>query len=143
MAKQNRFSKIDKILPINVTGKGSDAKRRTTANTKKDEISKQLAGCQRPSDVAVLAAKFGLTDEDITARAKAAPNFGMFRMIIGNLIRGICSRIAAAKKEGVKLSVQNAAYPKKAEKVKKAKKTNKAKKATKKAKKKRKRTTNV
>ncbi|MCK5612580.1 hypothetical protein KAR91_62490 [Candidatus Pacearchaeota archaeon] len=115
MAKANRFEKINKMLPITLAGKGKAKTRKVaTGRTVSDGLAKQMAECQLPSNLAMLASKFGFTDEDITRWAKEAPNFGMFRMRVGNRLRGVVTRIAKAKKSGVTLSVKDAAYPKKA-----------------------------
>jgi len=113
MAKPNRFAKIDAILPITLKGKGKDKTRKVaTDRTVTDSLAKELADCQKPSDIAMMASKFGFKDEDIIQWAKDAPNFGMFRMRIGNRARGVLSRIAAAKKRGITLTVKEAAYAK-------------------------------
>lgn len=131
MARENRFAKIDKVLPITTKGKGTKKTRKiATERTVSDKISEEMAKCQKPSDLAMLASKFGFTDEDINRWAKEAPNFGMFRMRIGNRLRGVMGRIAKAKKKDITLSPKDAAYPKKS-KI-KAKAKAKAKKVTKK-----------
>ncbi|KKM18772.1 hypothetical protein LCGC14_1662270 [marine sediment metagenome] len=148
MARENRFAKIDKVLPITMKGKGKKKTRRiATEKTVKDTLAESMAECQRPSDLAMLASKFGFTDEDINQWAKEAPNFGMFRMRIGNRLRGVIARIAKAKKRNITLSPKDAAYPKKSKVKTKAKKKS-VKKTTKKttkksSKKKKKRTDRV
>lgn len=113
MARANRFSKIDSLLPITTKGKGTKKTRKiATDRTISDGLAKQMAECQTPSELALLASKFGFKDEDIIQWAKEAPNFGMFRMRIGNRCRGVLNRIAAAKKRGITLSVKDAAYAK-------------------------------
>ena len=134
MAKANRFEKINKMLPITLAGKGKNKTRRiSTDRTISDTLAKQMAECSLPSNIAMLASKFGFTDEDIIRWAKEAPNFGMFRMRVGNRLRGVVTRIAKAKKSGVTLSVKDATYPKKAKvKAKSSRKKTAKKKATKK-----------
>lgn len=129
MARTNRFSKIDKILPVTLKGKGNKKTRRiATDRTISDKLADEMAACATPSALAMLASKFGFTDEDINKWAKDAPNFGMFRMRVGNRLRGVMARIARAKKSNITLSVKDAAYAKQSRsKVKKS-----AKKATKK-----------
>jgi len=139
MAKVN-FKSLDKLLPATPARKGSN-RRRVTENKRHDRTSEILDKCNSASEIANLAMKFGFTEHDIRNRAKAASGFGQFRMVMGNLIRGVVNRISRAKRKGQTLSVTDAAYPKKAEKAvkkvtkKKAERAGKAKK-TKKAKKK-------
>lgn len=130
MANVN-FTSLDKLLPAKAACKGS-TRRRVTDKKRHDKTSEILDKCNSASEIADLAIKFGLTELDIRNRAKAAPGIGQFRMVMGNLIRGVVSRISKAKTKGVTLSVTDAAYPKKAKKA--VKKTTKkaAKKVTKK-----------
>jgi len=111
--KSNRFSKIDDLLPITTKGKGKEKTRKiATDKTITDKLATQMAECQLPSEIALLASKFGFEDKDIIQWAKDAPNFGMFRMRVGNRARGVMSRLAKAKKEGRTLTVKEAAYAK-------------------------------
>lgn len=112
MAK-NRFAKIDALLPITLKGKGKEKSRKiATDRTVQDKLATQMAECQLPSEIALLASKFGFEDKDIIQWAKDAPNFGMFRMRVGNRARGVMSRIARAKKAGQTMTVKEAAYAK-------------------------------
>lgn len=122
MAKAN-FSSLNKALPC--TTKGKTKKRRISSGNRNDAVADALAKCSNAEEVALIGIRFGLTETDIRNRAKAAKNFGLFRMVIGNLCRGVVNRIAQAKEKGVKLTVAQAAYPKEARKV-VAKKTKKA-----------------
>ena len=131
MAKQKpNFVSLNKVLPCQ-TGKKSK-KRHTCTGSRNDAVSDNLAKCKNAEDVGHLAMRFGFTENDVRTRARAAKNFGLFRMVIGNLCRGVVSRIAAAKQAGGKLTAYDAAHPKekKAKKVVKKKKK-KAKKASK------------
>ena len=72
MARKNRFSSIDALLPITTRGKGKEKSRKiATERTVADGLSKQLAECQLPSDIALLASKFGFKDEDIIQKNSA------------------------------------------------------------------------
>jgi len=113
MAKTNKFTVIDDLLPITTKGKGKEKTRKIAKDrTIDDGLAKEMAGCQLPSEIAMMASKFGFKDEDIIQWAKDAPNFGMFRMRVGNRCRGVLARIAKAKQRGVDLSVKEAAYAK-------------------------------
>jgi len=72
---------------------GNGGKRRIRRNGKRrDVVSRLLAKCQSASEMAELAVKFGMNPHEVMRRAKSAPNFGQFRMSIGNCIRGVISR---------------------------------------------------
>lgn len=91
-------------------------KRKTTV-ARQDAVSEKLAECTTPEQVVELAGDFGIRADELTERAKRAPNFGQFRMVIGNRIRGVVNRIARAEEKGEKLLVEVAAYPKEHKKV--------------------------
>ena len=128
MAKMtsNEFAKLDKIL-VHVPAKKGSKKRHVSTGSVNDRIREAMNGCDSCSKLAKLAQKFGISGDEIMTRAKSAPNFGQFSMVIGNRLRGIVGRIAKAKKAGITLRVADAAYPKKS--VKKVAKKTKAKKA--------------
>lgn len=89
-------------------------RRRTTSRN--DPIADEMEKANTPNEVAKLAGKYGINDDEITSRASTAPNFGQFRMVIGNRLRGIQKRLDDANKRGEKLTRADAAYPKKARK---------------------------
>jgi hypothetical protein len=88
------------------------AGERKTSTARNDQVSERLSDCGTPSEVAEFAMDFGITQKEIKERVEKAPNFGQFRMVIGNRIRGIVNRVAKAKEKGTDLSLEDAAYPK-------------------------------
>ena len=104
---------LNKVLP-NLTANKSTTKRRVTDGNKNDVIADELAKCNSAAEIAALGMKFGLSEQDVRNRCKTAKNFGLYRMQVGNLIRGIVARIRKAAKKNVKLTPAEAAYPKKA-----------------------------
>lgn len=127
MAKVN-LNSLDKALPNRTAGKTK--KRRVSDHSRSDKVAEALSKCDSASAIGNLAMQFGISEKEIRARAAAAPNFGQFRMVVGNRVRGIARRVAKAKQKGQKLTLTDAAYPKakagggakKVEKAKKAKK---------------------
>lgn len=71
---------------------------RKTGGHVEDEISKALNECVMPSEMGGLLAKLGKNEDDIIAAAKSSPNFGRFRMWVGNVARGIISRMVKWEK---------------------------------------------
>lgn len=128
MGKVN-FESLNKSLPCQPQKKGSK-QRHVCSGSRNDAVSTAMAKCKDAADVAALGMRFGLAEQDVRTRAKKAKNFGLFRMVVGNLARGVASRLAKAKAANVKMTVAEAAYgkPKKAKKVVKKKKKKKAKK---------------
>ena len=111
MAKStNKFESLNKVLPFNVAKKGS-TRRHVSDKNKNDAVAEALAKCDSTADVATLGVKFGLSDAEVSARAKTSKNFGLYRMVIGNRIRGIVAKVGKAKMEGKKLTLTDAAYP--------------------------------
>lgn len=104
------------VVRVNKAGE-----RRLTCS-RQDAVSEALNGCNGIDDIAALAKKFGITEEEIKTRLTTAPNFGHFRMVVGNRMRSIANRLEKAQHDGVKLSVTDAAYPKKAKQLAKEKK---------------------
>jgi len=110
-----KLNDLNKVLPCNMVGK--DKKRRKVSDANRhDAVADALAKCNSTLEIAALGVKFGLTEEEVKSRAASAKNFGLYRMTIGNRIRGIVSRIQKAAKKGIKLSQHDAAYPGKREK---------------------------
>lgn len=99
------LAKLDTMKNIAVRVKASGERRRTVS--RQDAIAEELAKAETPSAVGKLAQKWGISDEEVLERAKAAPNFGQFRMVIGNRIRGINRRV----QENSNLTRKQAAYP--------------------------------
>lgn len=111
MAKKKKNKSGDGSLGI--AFRTNKAGERKVSNARSDSVSENLGDCQTPEEIAAFAAQFGINQDEINERVEKAPNFGQFRMVIGNRIRGIVNRIAKAKEKGEKLSVEHAAYPKK------------------------------
>lgn len=87
---------------------------RKVAEGRQDAISKGIANCATPEDFVKLGNKFGIREAEVVERATAAPNFGQFRMTMGNRLRGIVARLEEAKENGKKITAEEAAYPKEA-----------------------------
>lgn len=100
--------------------KKSTGSRRITVS-KNDEVSTMLEAAGTPEEVGKLLKSHGVTEEEIFQRAQSAPNFGQFRMVAGNRLRGIVNRLSAASQSGETLSKTDAAYPKKNRRAAKAK----------------------
>ncbi|MBI5724584.1 MAG: hypothetical protein HZA50_11535 [Planctomycetes bacterium] len=74
-----------------------------------DAISDLLALCRDASQIAAVACTFGVSKKEILTKARRASSFGQFRMVIGNRMRGVAHRIAAARKKGIMISAAQAA----------------------------------
>ena len=93
MKKQIKQLKLlDSLFHIRLTSKNSSKRRIWKNGKRQDAVSKLLAKCQLPSEIGIIAVEFGITIKEVVKRAKSAPNFGQFRMVVGNRIRGIVSR---------------------------------------------------
>jgi len=76
-----------------------------------DAIAEAFGQCQRPSEIAELAYRFGLTKAEILSKARRARGIGQYRMILTNRIRGIVRRLDKAGRRGIRLRLREAAYP--------------------------------
>ena len=124
MAKAVNLESLNKVLPHTTANK--DTKRRHISDhNKNDAVADALGKCNSAAEVGALGMKFGLTENEVRNRAKAAKNFGLYRMVIGNRIRGVVNRIGKAKKKNQKLTQAEAAYPKSGAVKKTAKKSKK------------------
>lgn len=96
---KNSFSGLDSLanLEVQTYKKGDRAGVRKVTASKQDEISEKMAGLTKPSELAQFASEFGIDSKVITERAQKAPNFGQFRMLIGNLTRGVLNRFQKAQ----------------------------------------------
>jgi hypothetical protein len=130
MAKKVNLQSLNKVVPC-LTANKSTKRRHVSDHSRNDAVADALSKCNNAAEVGALGMKFGLTENEVRARARSAKNFGLYRMVIGNRIRGITNRIRKAKKKNQKLTLAEAAYPPK-----KSGATKKTKKAKKKAKKK-------
>ena len=97
------LAKLDKMSNIEPRTKADGERRRTVS--RQDEIGDKLTKAETVQAVGKLATSFGITEEEVVDRAKKAPNFGQWRMVLGNRIRGIARRM----EEG--MSKKDAAYP--------------------------------
>lgn len=86
--------------------------QRKATEGKGDDIAKAMKDLTKPSEIADFGTQFGLDVEDVLNRGKTAKNFGQFRMLIGNLSRGIVGRIEKAKQQGFVVTPQQAKDPK-------------------------------
>lgn len=131
MAGKVNLDSLNRVLPNRTAGKGTK-KRRVSDHHRNDGVAAELAKCNTAAEIGNLGMRFGLSEKEVRARARSAPNFGQYRMVIGNRIRGVVGKIRKAKQKNIRLTVAEAAYPKTAPKVaskpvKKAKKVKKAK----------------
>lgn len=111
-----KVKKLDKVPHLQPRVLKKSKTRRLSAAVE-DRTAEELAAAEKPSEMAAIALKVGIRVEEILERADAAPNFGQFRMVLGNRIRGTIARIAEAKKAGAKVDEQlktDCAYPKEA-----------------------------
>jgi len=89
----------------------SSGRRTVDLGARVDAVTDVFARCETPADLARLACRFGLTREEVLAKAGRATGFGQFRMALGNRIRGICRRLELAQRRGQSMSLRQAAYP--------------------------------
>lgn len=99
----NRLNSMKNIAPR--VRKGDGERRRTASRN--DEIGKSMEAANNPEAVGKLAIRHGITEEEVFKRAKDSPNFGQFRMVLGNRMRGVVRR----RKADSSLSLNEAAYP--------------------------------
>jgi len=103
------FSPLDCLEHL--AARRADGRRRVDDGGRNDAVGDLLAACQRPSDLAELACRFGLCPAEVRQKALAAASFGQFRMAVGNRLRGICGRTEQAPRRGRAVSLRRAAYP--------------------------------
>jgi len=84
------FEIIDTYRKLRTPARGRNPVASTSRN---DAVSKLLATCQSPSELAKVAYRFGIPAPEIYDKAKSASSYGQFRMIIGNRIRGVVRRL--------------------------------------------------
>lgn len=112
-AKIKKLDKLEHLQPRIL----KKSKTRRLSAAVEDRTAEELAAAEIPSEMGAIALKVGIRVEEVIERAEAAPNFGQFRMVLGNRIRGTIARIAEAKKSGEKVTDQlktDCAYPKEA-----------------------------
>lgn len=67
--------------------------KRKVGDAVDDPIADQLARAQNAEQMAEIAIKGGIPREVVEEKASKAPNPGQFRMTLGNLLRGVLSRV--------------------------------------------------
>ncbi len=73
-----------------------DGERKVGAG-KQDSVTEELSKCENLDQMRDLASNFGITKKEMEHRVDAAPNFGQLRMVVGNRIRGVLSRMDREK----------------------------------------------
>lgn len=99
------ISALDKMKNIAVRTKASGERRVTFSRN--DKTAEALAKADTPAAMGKLAVQHGISVEEILERGRKSPNFGQFRMVLGNRIRGVVKR----RKENPSLSMADAANP--------------------------------
>lgn len=99
MAKSGNFAALNDLENLQARMAGKDKKRRKVGDARDDEVGDKLAKAQTPEEVANVAAGYGVPDDRIRELAKKAPNFGQFRMTVGNLCRGSIARRSRYEKD--------------------------------------------
>lgn len=85
---------LDKLFRVRHASKNG-CKRYICKNGKRrDAVGRILAGCQTPSEIGAVAVVFGIGPKEVIRRGRNAPNFGQFRMVCGNRIRGELGKMA-------------------------------------------------
>lgn len=113
MAKTNpELAKINGYKNLTVKTRKSDGERRRV-NHNSNEIGDILADCSTPAEIGQVAVDNGIRAEEVLERAKAAPNFGQFRMVIGNRVMAVVRRLKNIAKPTAD-DIAAAAYPKEA-----------------------------
>jgi hypothetical protein len=73
-----------------------------------DKVALELAKCVTVDQIVELASEI-LPEKEVRERFKNAKNFGLFRMVIGNRIRGELARKAREKEKGAKAPAKRGA----------------------------------
>ena len=100
-----RFSQLDALPHLKHRSAGRPLAGRN------DALTDLLSECYSPSELAVVAVKFGVREEEIHGTAVRSSGFGQFRMVMGNRLRGILIRLERSSRRGESLSILQAAYP--------------------------------
>lgn len=85
--------------------------RALRATGRTDAISALLDACEKPSQIARVMRRFGVTAGEIAEHAERASTFGTFRMWASNRLRGICRRVERAEKRREAWTLSRVAYP--------------------------------
>lgn len=85
---------LDKLFRIRYASKNGHKRYICKNGKRRDAVGRILADCQAPSEIGAVAVVFGVGPKEVIRRGKNAPNFGQFRMVIGNRIRGELGKIA-------------------------------------------------
>lgn len=127
---------LNKLSNLAMKVRKSDGQRHIVEHNN-GSIGNELSEAANPAEIGAIALAHGIRLDEIMERGKGAPNFGQFRMVLGNRIAAIIRRQESDKA----LTLEQAAYPKEAAQARalarkeerlKAKATKAAKKVTKK-----------
>lgn len=92
LSKLEALDEMGHLQPrVRKTGDNA-GERRSGITSREDSVAEKLNECGRPSEMAILLARLGKPADDIVAQAESSPNFGRFRMWVGNVMRGILRR---------------------------------------------------
>ena len=105
---RREFSSLDRLSHLKARHTSNGSHRRCPA--RHDLVAQCFAACDKPSQIAQLAQACGLKKAEIFRLAKNASSFGNWSMVLRNRIRGTLRVLANARKHGVKLTPQEAAY---------------------------------
>ncbi len=93
MAKNTKTAAAKTTAPAPRHNK--DGTRRLDAKaTIDDQTSADLAACQTETELRAFGVRWGLTETELDQHAEQAPNWGQFRMVVGNRARGTQRRLA-------------------------------------------------
>lgn len=95
MKSVKSLSGLNELENLQVVVKTGGERRRVGGVN--DDITTELALAETPAAVGKIALRFGITEAEIIERGRNAPNFGQFRMVVGNRIRGTIARAAKSR----------------------------------------------
>ncbi len=87
-----QFESLDSMFRIRLASQKGKRRRVCRNGERRDAIGRLLDQCNSPSEIGELALKFGMHPDEVFRIAKSSANFGLFRMAIGNCLRGILNR---------------------------------------------------
>ena len=86
--RTKQFKALNSLFHLRFASKNGSKRRICRNGKRRDPVSRILAKCQSPSEIGTAAVAFGVDSDEVMRRGKTAPNFGQFRMAIGNRMRG-------------------------------------------------------
>lgn len=104
----SRINNYDHLRRVEKGAKGNKTRRRVPSATIPDPVSEKLSACETPAEMGKLAVDFGVDPGKVLSVADAAPNFGQFRMTIGNMVRAAARRAERADTETKKPAAKKA-----------------------------------